>query len=94
MLFKQQDCRRSELLADRAGLEDAVPRGGYAGIEICKTVALRHHDLSVLTAARAIPGIARRDISVEINWSIFAMVVSDTVTDASAQSTVMKNTPR
>src|SRR3974377_20439 len=47
LLFEKHDCGRSELLADRSGLEDAVRGDGYLVREVCKAVALCLHDLAV-----------------------------------------------
>src|SRR5262245_21820153 len=47
LLFEEHDCGRSELLADRSGLEDAVRGHLYLVLEVCKAVSLCHHDLAV-----------------------------------------------
>jgi hypothetical protein len=89
LLSEEHDCGRSELLADRSGLEDAVRGHRYLVVKVCKAVSLGQHDLTVFDA---IPGIFCRGNSAETNRSIVG-IASLGVADAPLQSTLMRRKP-
>ena len=47
LLSEEHDRSRSELLADRSGLEDTVRGHRYLVLKVCKAVSLGQHDLTV-----------------------------------------------